>query len=317
VTRTVDIDTCWERLCAQLPPALQSPARSLAARLGLAPAGVPWSRVFKHDVTLAAPALLAEGMSIVPVPVLDAAVAAHMLAVVEAFGRDRLADGQVSGDAELVALLDAVADARDRSAQLVDSEAPERFAAADRRTRRAIERERRLLAAARPVSLSRYRSVSLGKQAVGFPASRALAARVKLGSEARGSVEEVLRGVWLGLQHHDDVVDWEDDWSRGGAWSVCLARGAGLEVEARPGGDPAAVRAAVLRSGALAAMLELSESSFLAAAAHANRLGAASLSAWATERAAVVGRLCVGERDAPGWTVRAHRLAFWAAEVME
>jgi hypothetical protein len=50
----------------------------------------------------------------------------------------------------------------------------------------------------------------------------------------------MLESIGVGLQLHDDVIDWEEDWARGGAWAVALARGLrggaaiAVEVDPRP-----------------------------------------------------------------------------------
>jgi hypothetical protein len=314
--RVIDIDAGWGRVCLRLPEGRRVTAASLAARLGLAPPGVPWSQVFKHEVTLAAPALLTEAMPAAGEEQIDAAVVAHMLAVIDAFGRDRIADGQVESDDDLDALLDALRAERDRAAALLDPAAVVELAAADHRTRRSIARERRLLWAVTPVTTLRYRAVSFGKQAVGFPATRALARATGVSGDRLAAMNELLAGVWLGLQHHDDVIDWEDDWSKGGAWSACLARGRATHIEASPGADLGGVRREVLKSGVLETMLDLAAKSFGTAARRADELGCGRLAEWAAMRAGVTHELFIGEREAPGSTLRAHRLQFWAAEVI-
>src|SRR5438552_3283199 len=58
-----DIDELYEAFCGALPTATRMLARDLPHALGLAPTvGIPWSQVFKHEITLNAPALLTEGM---------------------------------------------------------------------------------------------------------------------------------------------------------------------------------------------------------------------------------------------------------------
>lgn len=313
--RAMDVDDIYENACLGLPEGLRPAACSLAHRLGLAPsAGIAWSQVFKHEVTLAAPALIAETLSVSPVDI-ERAVAAHMLAVIEAFATDRVADGQIGSGEELGPLLAALRTMRNAAAASLDPSSPALFVAADRRSHAAIALEHRILDAAEAVDLARYESISADKQAVGFPAALALAHRGELDREARSEIERTLAGVWLGLQFNDDVIDWEDDWERGGAWAVSLALarmnggiGPGLRVES--------VRPRVLAAGVLADMLTMARERFQAASEGAAGLGASRLASWASERAAIVAELEDGEKRHPGYAIRAHQLGFWAREVM-
>ena len=57
------VDELYEAFADRIGQPLSESARSLPRALRLAPDAVPWSRVFSHEVTLGAPALLAEGMA--------------------------------------------------------------------------------------------------------------------------------------------------------------------------------------------------------------------------------------------------------------
>jgi hypothetical protein len=115
----------------------------------------------------------------------------------------------------------------------------------------------------------------------------------------------VLDGVTLGLQLHDDVIDWEDDLARGGAWAARLA-GASIDD----------VRVTVHRSGMLARMLAASARHFRAARRRASLLGARRLGQWAGAREAIVAELARREAASPGFTNRAHALSAWSNTVL-
>jgi hypothetical protein len=120
--------------------------------------------------------------------------------------------------------------------------------------------------------------VSLGKQAVGFPATVALMTAAGCSEDALDDARRALEGIWLGLQFHDDVIDWEDDWQRAGAWAACLAKGRGASID-----DDEAVetlRTNVLASGVLAQMQKHDE----------------------------LDALFKAERAHPGYALRAHQL---------
>ncbi|WP_437986255.1 hypothetical protein [Sorangium sp. So ce117] len=221
------VDELYKAFWRTLPGMLHADAQGLAYTLGLSPSrDVPWSAVFSNEITLAAPALLAEAMPGVRGATVQDALLAHLLAVIEAFGTDRIKDKQVRPTWQLEAILAHARRARDealrRVAPGVDDPAID-FARADDATLFAIETERSLLASGGPAGFSRYYALSLGKQSVGFPASIALAHAAGWTAERREVLARLLSSVWLGLQLHDDVMDWQDDYQRGGAWAVVLA----------------------------------------------------------------------------------------------
>lgn len=312
----IDIDSLYDVFCAALPPESRAVALALAYELKLAPApDLPWSAVFKHEVTLGAPALIAENMHGAESRATERAVLAHMLAVIEAFGTDRIADEQVAGSPELAEVLRLARTARDAALFEIGGADAKRMAEqADRQTREAIATERLLLARGEPVDFGTYESVSAGKQAVGLPASLVLARTAALHGPKLETVRETLMGIWLGLQFQDDVADWEDDVTRGGAWAVLLARRV-LPAALNPSAFPN-LRELVLSSGVLASMLGLSAGRFRTALAGAESLGAERLSAWLRARSAEALDLCEKEGRSPGYFGRLKALAPWAAEVL-
>ncbi len=100
------------------------------------------------------------------------------------------------------------------------------YALAQRETLAAIAAEQRVFRSGEAVTFDRYLSVSHGKQRVGLPASLALARVAGWDARRTRALARLLDAVALGLQLHDDVLDWEDDLARGGAWATLLAAGA-------------------------------------------------------------------------------------------
>jgi hypothetical protein len=314
----MDIDALYAAVVETLPPELRTLARGLPHELGLAPGpNVTWSEVFSHEVTLHAPALLAEAMpAAAPAQVRDA-VLAHMLAVIEAFGTDRIQDGQVTQSARLSDVLAYLRQARDRTMlRLTDEIEP--FAVADRETRDSILAERAMLARAEVSTPAQYEAISLGKQAVGFPAAIALAKAAGWETARLRTLQSTLASVWLGLQFEDDVLDWEDDWRRGGAWAVCLARGRYTQSprsRERPT-MPNALQRYVLESGVLPRLLAMARRKYCGVRRRALVLGAHRLAAWAEQRERHAASLARMEIKHAGYVLRMQRLAPWASVVL-
>jgi hypothetical protein len=197
--------------------------------------------------------------------------------------------------------------------QRVDPDAPAEFEGADYDVRDALEAEREILTTRRAVSLTQYARLSLQKQAPGFPATMALTRLGAIGAERRARARAALEGVWLGLQFADDVIDWEDDFERGGAWALSVAGGLGAEVSAEALLGPCRDR--LFESMALAQMLSLSQASFESARDAAKSVGADELARWAAQQHERVAELEEGERRAPGYALRKHRLRHFAREV--
>jgi hypothetical protein len=325
----LSIDESYLEFIATLPISLQKLGNDLPYTLGLAPReGLGWEDVFNHRVTLAAPELVSEGFRARSSPEgvaerLRDAVLGHSLSVIEAFASDRVLDGQIVSTSELVTLLEEMRVARDRLLERVFPGTTLACRAADDTTLQAIREERALLSRLAAVSFQDYERVSFGKQAVGFPASIALLRW--LGASARNvkQAELALRGIWLGLQFEDDVVDWEDDFRRGGgAWPVSLARRR-LAQPGRPSREPHhrptepnMVRRRVLDSGVLYSMLTAARRQYRAAYRHARGLGATTLADWAQGRMRRLDELLPLEERHAGFAVRSRQLAPFAAEIL-
>ena len=317
-----DIDALYDAFCLGLSATERSVARALAFRLNLVPdPGIPWSQVFKHRVTLAAPALFVEAMPPVHPGVVERAVLAHMLAVIEAFGTDRIADGQTIDEPELRAVLGCLQSARDRAiAEVGGHDAVAMMRAADDETAAAITTERGLLSMGKPVSPVAYHGVSAAKQAVGLPASLALGRRAGWSDSALQTARTALTGIWLGLQFFDDVADWDEDAEKGGAWAVALAlhqRAARDGLHTSACSNASEVRTLVLSSAALAHMLELSIEQFRAALSAAAVLGAQTLCEWIQARQEEVLASFDREKSSPGYLARLKRLRPWALELLD
>jgi hypothetical protein len=168
-----------------------------------------------------------------------------------------------------------------------------------------------------PNVCSDYSRLSIAKQAVAFPASLALARAAGWGARRQRAVSHVLRGIVLGLQFHDDVVDWEGDCQSGGAWAVSLCRGRmGSDTPLPEGGaDPSSLRLPIYASGVLATMMNMARLRYREAYRLATFLGAESLATWAREQESTTAQLTEYENNSAGYAVRAHQLSGWALEV--
>ena len=319
------VDELYADFVRALPEDLRAAASALPFVLDLAPSpDVPWSQVFSHAITLGAPRLVAEAMPGLPESAVRDAERAHLLAIIEAFGTDRLLDGQVESSDELAGVLARARDARDEAiARVIALVGTERdpeiaFARADAETASAIRDEGAILRHGDAVTWSRYLAVSHGKQRLGLPASLALARAAGWDARRRRSLARLLDAVWLGLQLHDDVVDWESDLSRGGAWAASLAAHVAPRADPRDRKTiPVSARRLVLESGVLRRMLRASWRAFRAARRRAKALGLHELSAWALGREMLIDDLARREVESPGYTNRAHALSNWARTVLE
>jgi hypothetical protein len=317
-----NIDALYAGFVGTLPESLRHVASDLPYLLKLAP--VPrqtWSAVFGNAVTLEAPSLFAPGLPQADPEAVRRAVLAHALAVIEAFGTDRLLDRQVLPTLELAAVLAELRRARDSVLETLWAPAMALARAADRETGEAIKEEGALLRRLGAVTFQEYHRISLAKQAVGFPATLALAHASRASSTHVEAIRRTLAGVWLGLQFEDDVGDWEDDWRRGGgAWAVSLARRR-LEAvndqtaEERPT-EPDLVRRRVHRMRVLHTMLQRSRHQYRVAWRYAQAAGATPLVAWAERRVRRLDDFLPLEAKHAGYFVRARKLAAWAGEVL-
>jgi hypothetical protein len=316
------IDALYAGYANALPGSMRELAIDLPFALGLAPRrGFKWTQVFSHAVTLEAPRLILEGLPGARPEQVRTAVLAHALSVIEAFGVDRVEDGQITPSRDLLTLLTELRRGRD---QLLAELAPGAVAlarAADHETAEAIREEHALLRRIAAATFSEYRRISLGKQAVGFPASLALATASGASPAIVTQIRRVLTGVWLGLQFEDDVGDWEDDWRRGGgAWAVSLARrrlesASNQSSDERPT-EPDIVRRRVLKMRVLYLMLREARHQYRTAWRHARALGMPAIARWAEQRQARLDNLLPLEDRHAGYVVRAIKLGSWAAEVL-
>jgi hypothetical protein len=189
------------------------------------------------------------------------------------------------------------------------------YAEADATTEAAIARERAHFGNGGATTFREYEAIAADKQCVGLPASMALAAAAGWDRARIAAVRHILTDAYVGLQMNDDVVDWEDDLTRGGAWALSLARGE-LDGIAACHPRPDAARALVLSSGVLSSLLARAESRFRCARDRSVSLGLTSLAQWAHEREAAVAELREAEARHAGYAVRAHALHAWALEVL-
>lgn len=316
------IDALYGGFADALSPEIRRLALDLPYVLELSPrAGVGWNDIFNNRITLEAPALIGEAFDQVDPSLLRDAVFAHALSVIEAFGADRIADGQVRPTPQLLSLLLEHRRARDRLLERVWPGAAKLATAADRETNEAMREERAVLKRVGAVTFEDYRTISLGKQAVAFPASLALASAVGASELQLECVRRTLAGVWLGLQFEDDAADWEDDWRRGtGAWAVSLARRR-LESVRQQGTDdrptePDLIRRRVFRMRVLHSMLRSARHQYRVARRYAHSLRAQELTRWADGRIARLDQILPLEAQFAGYVVRARKLAPWAAEVL-
>jgi hypothetical protein len=312
------IDGLFADFCGSFSGSLRDEARRLPFSLGFAPdPATPWSHVFSHEMTLAAPALLAEAMPSLPESVVRDALFAHALAVIEAMGTDRIEDGQVEATPALQKVLAAARARRDELLDLVaDGATTLDPAAADRELRDAARQEGEILAARRKIDFALYEALSARKQAPGMLAAGALAARAGWSPARAATLRRVVLGAALGLQLHDDVLDWEDDAQAGRSWALSLARSQRGDAVARE----AAVRAwriDVHEAGVLARMLKRAGFHFHAASRRAAVLGARRLATWAAERAASLRYQAEREAQSAGYVSRARELRRWARTVLD
>ena len=182
------VDELFTTFTSTLPEALRPGARGLAHRLALAPnEDVPWSQVFGHEVTLTAPALVAEAMPSLGEGTVRDAVAAHTLALIEAFATDRIEDGQVDATADLVELLARVRAARDAAIARVAPGAGDPaldYARAERETLDAIHAERGIFARGDALDTARYRFMSHASPRAKMPRSAWIASSVSRSARA-------------------------------------------------------------------------------------------------------------------------------------
>ncbi|MFO0588556.1 MAG: hypothetical protein U0441_13490 [Polyangiaceae bacterium] len=314
------VDGLYAELCSSFSGSLKEEARRLPFTLGLArEPETPWSHVFAQEITLAAPALVAEAMPEVPASVVQKALFAHALAVIDAMGRDRIEDNQVAATPALRRVLDGIRARRDHLLMRVADGrgAPLDASSADRELTLAAQLERDLLLGRRRVDFAIYEAVSRRKQWAGLLASSALAAYAAWTPSRTAALRRVLLSAAMGLQIFDDVIDWEEDAATGRAWAVALARGALRQASWSEGAPAKTTRGSdVHGASVLPRMLDRARFHFHVAGRIGGVLGAARLARWAHERSASVRDLAERERRSAGYVSRAHKLAPWAHAVL-
>src|SRR5439155_18568769 len=134
--------------CDDLPAELRACASDLPYRLHMAAMpGTPWSSVFGHEVTFAAPALFAEAMLHVSRAQVRDAMLAHALAVIDAFSTDRMEDSQIPRSYEIRDVIIHLRAARDRALSRVVAEKSQAasYAISDARMIAAVRAEGRVV----------------------------------------------------------------------------------------------------------------------------------------------------------------------------
>jgi hypothetical protein len=307
------VDDLYEAFAERIGPRLSASARDLPRALRLAPAPRPWSRVFPEEVTLGAPALFAEPLDGVPTSLLQDAVLAHMLAVIDSYATARVEDERIEASPPVFAVLGHVRSERDRAMLRLFSRTPiveTDFRVADATTIRAVRSERATLASGEPVDQDVYEQTIVDKRCAGFLASLALARIGGAGPRECRAVRATLESIAKARQIQDDVLDWELDLKRGGAWAVSLMRGtlaprhSGKRTKAGPGAYDE-----LLESGVLERMLVRALKHMRAGRRRAEALGASRLASWAAAQEAHLRKLVAAEADHAGSTIRARASA--------
>ena len=120
------IDRTYARFVTQLPARLSPIAADLPHRLGLTPhRSTPWSRVFNNPAVLGFPMLLLPDTKRVSPELAELAGAAHLFAVIGAFGMDRIEDGQIVVGPSERAIINRVRQARDEALAPLLERAPD------------------------------------------------------------------------------------------------------------------------------------------------------------------------------------------------
>lgn len=314
------IDELWEDFARGLPADLRADAAALSVSLRFTSSADPrWSRAFAHEITLGAPLLVAEGMPSVPAALVRDAARAHLLAMVEAFGTDRLLDGQLDLNPAIPRVIEAARAARDAAlarvlpAAVSAGDLDLTYTRADHEMAAAMREEDAVFRGGEPASWPRYLRVARSKKRVARPASLSLAVAAGWDARRRRALSRLLDAVCVALQIDDDVIGWEADLYRGGAWAASLAAQVPFRSDPRDRKTvPVSARRLVSESGALLRMVQQSVRSFRAARRLAGALGLTRLAAWARAREAHAADLVNREAATPGIAGRAHDLAGWA-----
>jgi hypothetical protein len=303
------VDDLYEAFADRVGTPLSISARDLPRALRLSPVSIPWSQVFSHEVTLGAPAVFAESMTVSSACVRDA-VMAHLLAVIDAHATARIEDERIVAAPGIIAVLGHVRSERDRAMQRLFSRTPligTDFRAADAMTIRAVRRERSMLNSGHPVDFDLYESTLLEKLCSNVIASVSLARIAGLGPRRCRAIRATLESVILGLHLYDDVVGWEQSAESGGAWATCLMRGVAMPPHSgKHATRGSSARTEMLGSGVLERMLVRACTHMRSARRRAVALRARRLASWATHQEAHLQTLVAAEADSAGYAVRAH-----------
>lgn len=308
----IDVDSVYLDFCNDLPEAVRHTATTLPFQLELASEGVPLSRAFPYEFTLAAPRLVADGIPFLSSQTVRAAVLAHILAVLEAIALARLASRRISNTPELCKVLSHFRSARNDACCSAEACMPEaRFDFAFDRFEQAIAIERSVLEGTQPADFALYDRLTAAKQSVMLPASSTIALQVGWSPAKRHALRQMLTAIACGLQVYENVVDWEDDHIRAGAWPCVLC--AALAPDGLRKGSE---RGWVLDSGVLAVLLQRAYLHFAKAQRLAGSMGLCGLERWASAQTVAFHDLYQAESKYAGYAVRATALRVWAEEVL-
>jgi hypothetical protein len=310
VSRTAIVDAMYEAFVGSLPFELREPARGLACALGLASsAEVPWSAVYRDAFTLGAPLLVADADPSLGGAVIHDAVTAHLLATIDASASARNGNENGNGGTRIDEVIEHARRGRDSAIARVSADEATAYDDAGDEAERGLGEERSILVSGCGIDRARYLAVARLKQRHRAVACLALARAAGWDPRRREVLARLLDSAWTALQLHDDAVEWERDFARGGSWVVALAGGS---TRLPRDEDGASVRGAVLASGVVARLLGDAARGFAAARRRARALGALRLAAWAREREATVRELGRRERESPGFAGRSRALSAWA-----
>lgn len=320
VKRTHAVDAVFAAFSDRLPESTRATADRLAQILQLAPDGVPWSQVFPHEFTLAAPALVCDEIPSIPTSIVRSAVLAHMLGVLEGIAHERLSSERIAMSPELKRVLRYASMEREQASARIGffGCAPEsQFDLALHRFDQVLQVERPLLDSLEPVDFALYDRITTGKQALIVPACESITQAAGWPAPKRRDLRQMITSIGAGLKMYEDVVDWEDAQVHGGAWVVLLAR----ELNRRtPRADrnarASSIRNEVLESGVLALLLQRANRSFATARKIASALGLRDLSRWTAAQALALDELRRAEQEYAGYSVRAKALRGWAETVL-
>ena len=325
--RRAQVDATYEAFVDELPRESQELAGRLIEVLGLAPAGIGWSRVFGHEITFGAPALVASGMPSVTSSIVREAVRTHMLMVLEGLVHERIATGRLQSTPELKRFSARMRLARDQGSWRIEvgAWAPEsRFDLAVTRFEQAIAIEQLTLEPRDPVDFKPYERITLAKQALLVPVSDVLAQHAGWSDTKRLDLRQVLMLAGCALRKYEDVVDWEEASIHGGAWALVLARELTQQDSHDNPQNIASARREMLTSArremfdskVLARLLHLAIRDLIAVRKLAHQLNLTELAEWARVHALTLEQLQRSEEKYPGYAARAKQLHGWAETIL-